>query len=317
MPPITHRPRLPDWMKVPYRGAPVRDEVRKLLLDLRLNTVCESAHCPNQCECWARGTATFLIMGNRCTRNCRFCAVNHGVPDALEADEPARVAEAVKALGIKFAVITSVTRDDLPDGGAAHFAATIHAVRAAVPGVGVEVLTPDFGGRVADIATVLAAHPDVFNHNLETCRRLTPAVRSGAEYMRSLNVLATAADQALRVAGCTLHVEKQGTQNTKHETRPPPTLIKSGFMLGMGETEEEICELLTDLHAAGVRILTIGQYLPPSATHWPLDRYVTPEEFARWGQRAKTEFGFPEVVSRPLVRSSFLAEQSYQSASLD
>ena len=308
MPAITHRPRLPEWMKVPYRGAPIRDEIRKLLLDLRLNTVCESAHCPNQCECWARGTATFLIMGNCCTRNCRFCAVTHGVPNALETDEPARVAEAVKALGIKFAVITSVTRDDLPDGGAAHFAATIHAVRAAVPGGGVEVLTPDFGGRAADIVTVLAAQPDVFNHNLETCRRLTPAIRSGAEYNRSLHVLATAA----RLAG------KQTTSPPGHLTAESPhrTFIKSGFMLGMGESAVEIDELLADLYAAGVRTLTIGQYLPPTATHWPLERYVTPAEFDHWGRRAKAEFGFPEVVSRPLVRSSFLAEQSYQSSQI-
>jgi lipoic acid synthetase len=278
-------------MKVPYRGAPVRDEVRKLLQDLRLHTVCESARCPNQCDCWARGTATFLILGNTCTRNCRFCAVHHGAPGAVEADEPARVAEAVKALGIKFAVITSVTRDDLPDGGAAHFAATIRAVREAVPGVGVEVLTPDFGGREADIATVLAAEPDVFNHNMETCARLTAAVRSGAEYARSLRVLATAARLAANHSGAR-------------------TLIKSGFMLGMGETGEEIRELLRELRAAGVQILTIGQYLPPSAKHWPLERYVTPEEFERWGVAAREEFGFAEVVSRPLVRSSFLAEET-------
>ena len=323
MPPITHRPRLPDWMKVPYRGAPVRDEVRKLLLDLKLNTVCESARCPNQCDCWARGTATFLIMGNCCTRNCRFCAVNHGAPETLETDEPARVAEAVKALGIKFAVITSVTRDDLPDGGAAHFAATIHAVRGAVPGVGVEVLTPDFGGREADIATVLAARPDVFNHNLETCRRLTSAVRSGAEYARSLHVLATAARlvrerftaHASMVKKLAIEESRtNSTATTAHNhtvTLPKTTLIKSGFMLGMGETEAEIREILGDLHAAGVQVLTIGQYLPPSAAHWPLDRYVTPEEFDRWGKSAREEFSFTEVVSHPLARSSFLAEQSY------
>lgn len=300
MPPVTHRPRLPDWMKVPYRGAPVRDEVRRLLQDLRLHTVCESARCPNQCDCWARGTATFLILGNTCTRNCRFCAVHHGAPGAVEADEPARVAEAVKALGILFAVITSVTRDDLPDGGAAHFAATIRAVREAVPGVGVEVLTPDFGGREADIATVLAAGPDVFNHNIETCARLTAAVRSGAEYARSLHVLATAS----RLSGGARESEGGEGQTSLHP------LIKSGFMLGMGETEAEIRELLRDLRSAGVQILTIGQYLPPSAKHWPLDRYVTPEEFDKWGDTARKEFGFSEVVSRPLVRSSFLAEEA-------
>ena len=293
MPPVTHRPRLPEWMKVPYRGAPVRDEVRKLLQDLKLHTVCESARCPNQCDCWARGTATFLILGNTCTRNCRFCAVQHGAPEAVEADEPARVAEAVKGLGIKYAVITSVTRDDLPDGGAAHFAATIRAVREAVPGVGVEVLTPDFGGREADIATVLAAGPEVFNHNIETCQRLTVDVRSGAEYARSLHVLTTAARLATAV----------NKGNSK-------TLTKSGFMLGMGETDAEIRELLGDLRKANVQILTIGQYLPPSAKHWPLGRYVTPEEFEQWGKVAREEYGFGEVVSRPLVRSSFLAEQA-------
>ncbi len=287
MPPVTHRPRLPDWLKVPYRGAPVRDEVKKLLQDLNLHTVCESANCPNRCDCWARGTATFLILGNTCTRNCRFCAVHHGMPGAVDADEPRRVAEAVKALGIQFAVITSVTRDDLPDGGASHFAATIRAVREAVSGIGVEVLTPDFGGRETDIAAVLAAGPDVFNHNIETCARLTAAVRSGADYARSLQVLAAAA----RMCG-------------------NRTAVKSGFMLGMGESEEEIRTLLRDLRSAGVQILTIGQYLPPSASHWPLDRYVTPEAFDRWGRIAQDEFGFEKAVSQPLARSSYLAEKA-------
>ncbi len=293
---MTERPRLPEWLRVPYRGAEVRDDVRRLLRGLNLHTVCENARCPNHCECWAHGTATFLILGNVCTRGCRFCAVTAGRPAPSDPDEPRRLAEAAAGLGLRYVVITSVTRDDLPDGGAAHFAATVRAVRERLPGVGIEVLTPDFGGRETELATVLAAGPEVFNHNLETCRRLTPAIRAGATYDRSLAVLRTA------------HRLPAPPPGRGHA----PARIKSGFMLGLGETTEEIREMLGDLRAAEVELLVIGQYLPPSRQHWPLARYVPPAEFATWEHVARTEFEFAAVVSRPLARSSYLAEQLAQ-----
>lgn len=282
------RARLPPWLRTPYRGARTRDDVRLLLRELKLHTVCEQAHCPNRCECWARGTATFLILGERCTRNCRFCAVQHGAPVAPDPAEPARIAEAAQRLNLRFVVITSVTRDDLPDGGAPHFAQTVGAIKTAMPAAKVEVLTPDFRGIETDITTVLAAQPDVFNHNLETCERLTAQIRSGADYQRSLGVLASAA----RLAA-------------------PGTRIKSGFMLGLGETATEVKQMLADLHQHAVTILVIGQYLPPSRHHWPLARYVPPAEFDDWARMARAEFGFTSVVSRPLARSSFLAERAY------
>lgn len=280
--------RLPPWLRVPFRGAKARAEVRRLLHGLQLETVCENAQCPNLCECWRRRTATFMILGRLCTRDCRFCAVGHGVPLPPDPAEPARVAEAAATLNLAYVVVTSVTRDDLPDGGAAAFAATIREIRARLPVAGVEVLTPDFGGRERDVATVVAAGPSVFNHNIETCARLTTAIRSGAEYTRSLRVLATAA----RLAG------DAGTPR-----------VKSGFMLGLGETAEEVRAALADLRTAGVGIVTIGQYLPPSSRHWPVARYVTPEEFADWGKVARDEYGFAHVFSAPLVRSSYLADQ--------
>jgi len=286
---MTEKRRLPEWLRVPYRGAETRDDVRRLLRGLNLHTVCENARCPNHCECWAHGTATFLILGNVCTRGCRFCAVTAGRPAPPDPDEPRRLAEAAAGLGLRYVVITSVTRDDLPDGGAAHFAATIRAVRERLPGAGVEVLTPDFGGHEAELATVLAARPDVFNHNLETCRRLTPAIRAGATYDRSLAVLHAVHRQAAPAAAA--------------------IRVKSGFMLGMGETAGEIRDMMNDLRLAGTELLVIGQYLPPSRTHWPLDRYVPPAEFAEWERVARHEFGFSAVVARPLARSSYLAEQ--------
>jgi len=285
------RRRLPPWFRVSMKGAAEREEVRVLLDSLRLNTVCQSAQCPNLCECWRKRTATFMILGNECTRNCRFCAVAHGSPPLPESDEPTRVAEATAELGLKFIVITSVTRDDLPDGGAAHFAATIQAVRDRCPQAGIEVLTPDFGGRECDIRTVLDARPTVFNHNIETCRRLTRDIRSGADYDRSLAVLATAA----RLAGHNI-------------------IIKSGFMLGMGETADEIRAMLADLRTSGVSMATIGQYLPPSRHHWQVDRFVTPEEFDQWGKIAREEYGFRAVASAPLVRSSYMAENAARAA---
>ncbi len=277
--------RLPEWFRRPYRGAAARSRVDGVLKGLNLHTVCESAACPNKCECWARGTATFLILGNLCTRNCRFCAVGHGSPAPPDPDEPGRVARAAREMKLRFVVVTSVTRDDLPDGGATHFAATIRALHEILPDSQVEVLTPDFQGQEEPLRTVLAAGPAVFNHNLETCERLTPQIRSGADYRRSLGVLAAAARRA-----------------------DHGTAIKSGIMLGLGETEQETADLLRDLRDHGVTIVTIGQYLPPSPGHWPLDRYATPAEFIRWEDRARQEFGFTQVVSSPLARSSYLAE---------
>jgi lipoic acid synthetase len=273
---------------VPYRGAPARASVRRALRQAGLHTVCEGARCPNLCECWAAGTATFLILGSTCTRDCRFCAVPHGPPATVAADEPERLAAAARALGLRFVVLTSVTRDDLRDGGAAHFAACIRAIRGACPQAGIEVLVPDFRGSADAQAAVLEAGADVFNHNLETCRRLSPEVRPQADYARSLEVLARAA---------------------RHTPAP---LVKSGFMLGMGETAEEVREMLADLRRAGVRALTIGQYLPPSPRHWPLARYVPPADFAACERRAREEFGFPFVASGPRVRSSYRAEEAFR-----
>ncbi len=283
--------RLPDWLKVSLAGARPRHEVRKLLQRLDLHTVCESALCPNLCECWARGTATFMILGDHCTRNCRFCAVTSGPPTPPMADEPERIAAAVTELGLKYVVLTSVTRDDLQDGGAQHFARTVRTIRAAQPQVGIEVLTPDFNGVKTSIATVLAAAPKVFNHNLETCARLTPQIRGGADYQRSLNVLAMA-----------------------REIGKDKVLIKSGFMLGLGESDAEVEEMLHDLRSQGVGFVTIGQYLPPSTAHWPVARYVTPEEFERWAALARDRFGFEFVASAPRVRSSYLADTVHSAA---
>ncbi len=285
----TQSGRLPPWLRIRIGAGGTREAVRQELAGLGLHTVCESARCPNLCECWERRTATFMILGGECTRNCRFCAVPHG--DHLpppEAGEPGRVAEAAARFRLRHVVITSVTRDDLADGGAAHFAAVVAALRQRLPEAKIEVLTPDFGGAQKDLATVLRAGPDVFNHNLETCERLTAAIRSGADYRRSLAVLRNAADWAAAHAG--------------------QPLVKSGFMLGLGETEAEVHALLTDLRGAGVCILTIGQYLAPSPEHWPIARFAPPEEFAEWGRLAKEKYGFTHVASAPLVRSSYHAE---------
>ncbi|MFA4945560.1 MAG: lipoyl synthase [Lentisphaeria bacterium] len=291
MPTLPDNSRLPAWFRVPYRGGEARREVRGLLRSLQLHTVCEQARCPNLCDCWSRRTATFLILGDRCTRDCRFCAVAHGAPPPPDPAEPERIAEAVARLELRFVVLTSVTRDDLPDAGAGHFAACLQALRARLPDVGIEVLTPDFGGSEAAIAAVLAAAPDVFNHNLETCARLTPQIRSGAAYRRSLDVLAT----ARRLAAT--------------RPQPRPVRTKSGFMLGLGETAAEVRQMLADLRAAGVELLVIGQYLPPTPAHWPLARHATPAEFEAWARVAREEFGFAGVVSHPLARSSYHAAE--------
>ena len=282
------RQRLPQWLRVPFRGARARQEVRRILKELNLHTVCESANCPNLCECWSKKTATFMLLGERCTRNCRFCAVEHGLPDPLDPNEPENVAMATEKLNLHYVVLTCVTRDDLPDGGAAHFAATIATIRKRLPNAGIEVLPSDMGGQDRNIATIMAAHPTVFNHNIETCERLTPLVRSNADYRRSLRVLATAAHLA-------------SNENTH---------IKSGFRLGLGEQASEIHDTLKDLRQSNVEILTMGQYLPPSSTHWPLERYVRPEEFEKWADVARNDYGFSYVVSNPPVRSSYMAEEA-------
>jgi lipoic acid synthetase len=272
--------RLPRWMRRPISTDQNYPDVTRLLERLQLNTVCASANCPNRHECWNRGTATVMILGNTCTRNCRFCNVETGTPGAVDPDEPARVAEAVHRLQLRHAVITSVTRDDLPDGGAQAFADTIRAVKEELPTVSVEVLTPDF---VDHLDTVLDAGPDVFNHNLETVRRRQNEVRPQAGYERSLATLRKAA-------------ERQTCR------------VKSGLMLGLGETDEEILECLQDLYAAGVRLLTLGQYLAPTRRHCPVDRFVSPEHFDRLAEKAK-EIGFQGVASGPLVRSSYRADE--------
>ena len=280
--------RLPPWLRVSLDGARPRNQVRRLLRSLNLHTVCEGANCPNLCECWKHKAATFMVLGDICTRNCRFCAVKHGAPLPVDPEEPAHVAEAVARLGLRFVVITCVTRDDLPDGGAEHIAAVVRAVRERHGDLGIEVLPSDFRGNLEAVDTVLEAGPDVFNHNVETVARLAREIRSQATYERSLAVLSHASHR-----GAELGIR-----------------TKSGLMLGLGETEAELRQALADLRGAGVEILTMGQYLPPSENHWPLDRYVAPEEFEEWGRLAREEYGFAAVVSGPLVRSSYHAEQA-------
>ena len=281
-----NRRRLPDWLKRPLSAGPGLDRVAGLLKDLHLNTVCDGALCPNRGECFSSGTATFMILGDRCTRNCAFCAVPHGVQEQPDAEEPGRLARAVELLKLKHVVITSVTRDDLPDGGAGQFAACIRELKKRLPSTTVEVLIPDFRGDTGLLNIVLEADPEVLNHNLETTRRLTAEIRSGADYERSLSVLRHAADS---------------------DRRP---VVKSGFMLGLGEKDEEIGELLGDLLGAGVHALTVGQYLRPSRDHREVSRYYTPEEFESLGQRA-LNLGFLSVASAPFVRSSYRAERMY------
>lgn len=275
----------PEWLKAP---APVGEnyrDLKQLVTDLKLHTVCESAACPNIGDCWNRRTATFMILGNLCTRRCGFCAVQKGAPLEVDQDEPRRVAEAVSRMGLKFAVITSVNRDDQPDGGAGIFAATIRAIRERVPGCGVEVLVPDFQGLHSAMDIVLAAQPDVLNHNTETVPRLYKQVRLGARFERSLEMLAYA---------------KQSH---------PEIPTKSGLMLGLGETLDEVRETMRALRAHKVDIVTLGQYLRPSVKHLPIVRYVPVEEFAQLKSYG-VELGFKHVESGPLVRSSYHADEA-------
>lgn len=277
----------PRWLKVPLPGSEGYMRMRALLEREGLNTICVSGRCPNATECFTRGTATFMLMGHKCTRTCGYCDVEAGPPQALDVDEPRRIAEAAAGLGLKFVVVTSVTRDDLPDGGAAHFADTIHAIKADGAGRRVEVLTPDFFRRPEALDIVLDAGPDVFAHNIETARRLYPIARAGGSYDRALELLKRARE------------------------RPGPHRVKSGFMVGMGETDDEIWEILVDLAGVGCEIVTIGQYLRPTTRHMPVMRYVSPEQFRAVQERAERELPFKMVVAGPLVRSSYLAENAF------
>lgn len=274
----------PEWIRRAWPSGTALQEVKGLLDGLHLHTVCQSAHCPNQAECWERRTATLMILGNCCTRHCGFCAVNCGCPEPPDPEEPAQAAEAVARLGLRHAVITSVTRDDLPDGGADHFARVIEAIKERAPGATIEVLTPDFGGQAEAVKRVVDAAPEVFAHNLETVRRLHPVLRDRrSSYDTSLQVLRSAASLA------------------------PERFVKSGLMVGCGETADEVRAALEDLRGAGCSVVSIGQYLQPSAKHHPVAEYVRPEQFASYEALAY-ELGFAFAVAGPFVRSSYRSE---------
>ena len=280
------RPKLPPWIRVKVKSGPEREEVDKLMKLNNLNTVCRGAQCPNICDRWHRRTAAFMILGAHCTRCCKFCAVGvTETPEKVDPEEPMRLAETAAKMNLGFVVVTSVTRDDLPDGGSSHFDATIRALKERFPGVKVEVLVPDFNMDVDAIRTVIEAEPEVYNHNVETVERLTPLIRSKAQYRRSLEVLKTAFEMT--------------------NGRIP---VKSGIMVGMGATDEEVMQTIRDIRETGATFLTIGQYLPPSAEHWKLERYVTPETFKAWEDYAKS-IGFTHVAAGPLVRSSYYADE--------
>ena len=276
--------RKPRWLKVRSPGGPEYLRLKKLMRERELHTVCEEAGCPNIGECWEAGTATFMILGDVCTRACKYCAVAHGMPTELDEDEPRRVAETVEAMGLEHAVITSVNRDELPDGGAGIYAATIREIRRRLPDCQVEVLIPDFTGDEGALATVLDAEPAILGHNLETVERLHPEVRPGGRYWRSISILG--ASKGIR----------------------PDILTKAGIILGMGEEHDEIRQAMADLREASVDILTLGQYLRPSEKHIPVARWVSPDEFRDWKRVGEEELGFRHVESGPLVRSSYHAK---------
>nr|WP_321985435.1 lipoyl synthase [uncultured Lichenicoccus sp.] len=278
--------RKPDWIRVRAPNHPVYHETRALMREHGLVTVCEEAACPNIGECWSLRHATMMIMGEICTRACAFCNVRTGQPDALDASEPVRVAEAVAKLGLRHVVITSVDRDDLPDGGAGHFAAVIEAIRGAAPATTIEILTPDFLRKPGALEIVVAARPDVFNHNLETVPRLYPTIRPGARYFQSLRLL----DQVKRL--------------------DPAIFTKSGLMVGLGEQRLEILQVMDDLRVADIDFLTLGQYLQPSVKHAAVDRFITPDEFADYAGMARAK-GFLQVSATPLTRSSYHADADF------
>ena len=278
-------PKRPDWLKVRIPAGPRYIELKNMMRDMELHTVCEEARCPNIGECWGHGTATFMILGDVCTRACRYCAVTSGKPQTLDLGEPKRVAEAVQRMGLRHAVVTSVDRDDLEDGGASLFAATIRKIHELNPDCAVEVLTPDFQGNESQLATVMEARPEIFNHNIETVQRVFRRVRTGrSRYAVSTELLRKAKEMF------------------------PDGLTKSGLMVGLGETREEIVDTMRDLRGADVDILTIGQYLRPTPKHAPIDRYYHPDEFASLRQEGLA-LGFSHVESGPLVRSSYHAHE--------
>jgi lipoyl synthase len=276
----------PPWLKVQLRSSPIVEETRELVRASGLNTVCEEAACPNLVDCWSKRHATVMILGRVCTRACAFCNVATGRPDPVDPDEPARLADAVAQLGLAHVVVTSVDRDDLDDGGAAHFVACMDALRRRSPGTSIEILTPDFRHKKGALETVVSGRPDVFNHNLETVPSLYRQIRPGADYAHSLSVLARAKAQLSTV------------------------FTKSGIMVGLGETEREVLSVMDDLRAADVDFLTLGQYLRPTPTHAPVARYVEPEEFSAYGAAAR-EKGFLVVASSPLTRSSHHAGEDF------
>jgi lipoic acid synthetase len=282
-------PRIPDWIRLKWKVDSDFAKVHDLVGGLGLHTVCQSAKCPNIHECWGAGTATIMLLGNLCTRHCKFCSVPHGRPKAIDLDEPRRVAEAARGMKLRHIVLTSVNRDDQPDGGAAIFAETIERLRADQPQLKIEVLTPDFEGNTAALEVVFKAWPDVYSHNIETVSRLQAVIRPQASYGRSLAVLRAGAEWRPKMA------------------------IKSGIMLGMGETDEEVEQAMRDLYEAGCRILTLGQYLQPTRHNRPVERYVMPREFDAFAATAK-KIGFAGVASGPMVRSSYKAEELLQEA---
>jgi len=279
--------RKPDWLRVRAPNSPVYFETRAVMREHKLSTVCEEAGCPNISECWAQKHATMMIMGDTCTRACAFCNVKTGLPAPLDPAEPAHVAAAVAKLGLSHVVVTSVDRDDLPDGGASHFAAVIHAIRNATPKTTIEVLTPDFLRKEGALPVVVEARPDVFNHNLETVPRLYLSVRPGARYFTSLRLLQEA------------------------KSRDPALFTKSGIMVGLGESREEVMQVMDDLRAADVDFLTIGQYLQPTRKHVPIERFVSPDEFKSLEQIARAK-GFLMVSASPLTRSSYHAGDDFE-----
>ena len=286
---VAIRPPLPEWFKVKMPGSPRYMELQGLMRNRQLHTVCEEAHCPNIGECWGRGTATFMILGDICTRRCHYCAVTTGRPTGIDLQEPSRLAETVRMMDLRYCVITSVNRDDLPDGGAFIFASCIKKIRAEVPGCKVEVLIPDFDGSGPALQKVIEARPDVLNHNIESSRRVFPRVRPRGNYQLSLNLLAQAKEL------------------------DPKMVTKSGIIVGMGETSAEVVETMLDLRQVDCDLLTIGQYLRPSLKHLPIDRFYTPSEFAEL-REIGVAMGFKHVASGPLVRSSYHADEQHDAA---
>lgn len=275
--------RKPEWLKIHLSSTDHYTYVSQVVRDHALHTICASGRCPNQSECWSRGTATFMVMGDICTRSCRFCATRSGKPLPLDPSEPQKVAESVAMMNLKHCVITSVDRDDLPDGGAAHWAEIVRAIRNKKPHTTIELLIPDFDGRTELVDLIIDAKPDIIGHNMETCRRITPLVRSRATYNTSLKVLQ--------------HIAAKGM------------ICKSGIMVGIGETDKEVIDTMRDLRAIGCNIFTIGQYLQPTRQHYPVDRYVHPDTFDMYKAKG-LEMGFDYVASAPMVRSSYLADKA-------